>query len=73
MSFSFPKQIEYNENEPLTLFIQKLKNEGIIKNADIFKMIFETEEECRKIKVFAVDKNEENFDKLEIELRKMNL
>jgi len=23
---NFPKQIEYNENEPLTLFIQKLKN-----------------------------------------------
>jgi uncharacterized protein YndB with AHSA1/START domain len=30
-----------------------------------FKMIFETPEECRKIKGFAVRKNEENFDKLE--------
>ncbi len=37
----------------------------------VFKMIFETEVECRKIKVFAVDKNEENFDKLETELLKM--
>jgi uncharacterized protein YndB with AHSA1/START domain len=37
----------------------------------VFKMIFETEEECRKIKVFAVEKNEENFDKLELELEKM--
>jgi uncharacterized protein YndB with AHSA1/START domain len=37
----------------------------------IFKMLFDTAEECRKIKVFAVDKNEENFDKLEVELSKM--
>jgi uncharacterized protein YndB with AHSA1/START domain len=36
-----------------------------------FKMLFDTEEECRKIKAFAVDKNEENFDRLEIELTKM--
>lgn len=35
----------------------------------IFRMIFETEEECNKIKPFAVDKNEENFDKLEQELK----
>lgn len=36
-----------------------------------FKMIFDTMEECNKIKPFAVDKNEENFDKLENELMKM--
>lgn len=38
-----------------------------------FKMLFETAEECKKIKPFAVDKNEENFDRLETELSKMNL
>ena len=36
-------------------------------------MLFETEAECQKLKPYVVDKNEENFDKLEIELSKMNL
>lgn len=39
----------------------------------IFKMIFDSAAECNKIKIFAVDKNEENFDKLEVELAKMAL
>lgn len=39
----------------------------------VFKMLFNTAEECKKIKVFAVDKNEENFDKLESELAKMSM
>jgi uncharacterized protein YndB with AHSA1/START domain len=30
-----------------------------------FRMQFDTKENCDKIKKFAVDKNEENFDKLE--------
>ena len=33
-----------------------------------FRMIFETAEECGKIKNFAVPKNEENFDRLEKEI-----
>jgi uncharacterized protein YndB with AHSA1/START domain len=37
----------------------------------VFKMIFDTPEECNKLKPFVVDKNEENFDKLETELSKM--
>lgn len=37
----------------------------------VFKMLFNSAEECRKIKAFAVDKNEENFDRLEIELTKI--
>ncbi|WP_163410012.1 SRPBCC family protein [Flavobacterium ajazii] len=37
----------------------------------IFKMIFDTPEECNKLKPYVVDKNEENFDKLEAELSKM--
>ena len=31
----------------------------------IFKMLFTSEEECNKLKKFVVDKNEENFDRLE--------
>lgn len=38
-----------------------------------FKMLFTSANECRKIKAFAVDKNEENFDRLENELTKMTL
>lgn len=37
----------------------------------IFRQIFETVEECNKIKPFAIEKNEENFDRLEEELKKM--
>ncbi|OOG77650.1 SRPBCC family protein [Algoriphagus sp. A40] len=39
----------------------------------VFKMLFNSAEECRKVKAFAVDKNEENFDRLEIELTKIRL
>jgi hypothetical protein len=37
----------------------------------IFKMLFETSRLCDKIKPFASEKNEENFDRLEEELRHM--
>jgi len=37
----------------------------------VFKMLFGSKEECDKLKPFVVDKNEENFDKLEAELIKM--
>jgi hypothetical protein len=36
-----------------------------------YKMLFRTVEECNKLKGFAVDKNEENLDKLEDELKKL--
>ena len=41
------------------------------KTKIVFKMIFNSADECNKVKVFAVDKNEENFNKLENELTKM--
>lgn len=34
----------------------------------VFKMLFNSAGECNKLKPFVVDKNEENFDRLEIEL-----
>ncbi|MES2410792.1 MAG: SRPBCC family protein [Bacteroidota bacterium] len=37
----------------------------------VFKMLFSSPEECNKLKPYVIDKNEENFDRLEIELRKM--
>lgn len=36
-----------------------------------FKMLFYSAEDCNKLKPFVVDKNEENFDKLEIVLANM--
>jgi uncharacterized protein YndB with AHSA1/START domain len=38
-----------------------------------FKMIFDTKEECEKVKVYAVDANEQNFDRLEVELDRMSI
>ncbi|MBB4803395.1 uncharacterized protein YndB with AHSA1/START domain [Flavobacterium nitrogenifigens] len=51
----------------LTIFQSVSENETKV----IFKMLFETEEECQKLKPYVVDKNEENFDRLEVELSKM--
>ncbi len=36
-----------------------------------FQMLFETAAECAKVKVYAVEANEQNFDRLEAELAKM--
>jgi uncharacterized protein YndB with AHSA1/START domain len=43
------------------------------KTKVIFKMLFASADECNKIKGFAGEKNEENFDRLENELAKMSL
>lgn len=43
------------------------------KTKIVFKMIFNSAEECNKVKSFAPGKNEENFDRLENELSKMTL
>ena len=37
----------------------------------VFRMLFNSAEESNKLRPFVVDKNEENFDKLENELIKM--
>lgn len=41
---------------------------GDSKTEISFRMIFNTAEECSKIKNFAIPKNEENFDRLEKEI-----
>jgi uncharacterized protein YndB with AHSA1/START domain len=41
------------------------------KTSLIFRMQFATKEECDKLRKFVPGKNEENFDKLEVELAKM--
>jgi len=42
------------------------------KTKVVFKMLFRSVEECNKLKHFVVDKNEENFDRLENELEAMS-
>lgn len=42
------------------------------KTVVVFRMIFENAELCAKIKVFAVDANEQNFDRLEALLTRTN-
>lgn len=39
------------------------------KTKVVFRQIFSTPEECGKIKPYVVDKNEENMDRLEMELK----
>lgn len=41
------------------------------KSKLVFRMVFDTPEECSKLKPYVVDKNEENFDRLEAELAAM--
>jgi len=36
----------------------------------IFRMLFESVEECERVKLFVIDANEENFDKLEEYIQK---
>lgn len=38
----------------------------------VFKQKFQTVEECNKIRPYVPEKNEENMDKLQLELEKMN-
>jgi len=41
------------------------------KTKIVFKQIFDSSEECAKIKKYTAGKNDENFDRLEVELIKM--
>jgi hypothetical protein len=36
-----------------------------------FEMLFETAAECEKVKAYAVEANEQNFDRLEAQLTQM--
>ncbi|MBK7969837.1 MAG: SRPBCC family protein [Bacteroidetes bacterium] len=58
-------------SKPLFQVVATFEDMGSDKTKLVFKMLFETEEECGKLKPYVIDKNEENFDKLEVELTKM--
>lgn len=72
MRIEEPKLIMWNRiSQPLFQVWVLFEPQRDQKTLLTFKMLFETSELCAKIKPFAVDKNEENFDKLEQELALM--
>jgi uncharacterized protein YndB with AHSA1/START domain len=58
-------------SKPLFQVVAQFEEVDQNKTKVIFTMVFESEEECNKLKPFVVDKNEENFDKMEKELLTM--
>ena len=80
---NYPNECEFIKIEKPTLIAWKRYSKPIFqvvatfeevaadKTKIIFRQIFDTAKECNKVKAFAVDKNEENFDRLEVELAKM--
>ena len=58
-------------SKPLFHVVATFEEVSASQTKVVFRMLFPTAEECRKVKPFAVDKNEENFDRLESELAKM--
>jgi len=69
-----PKLIAWKRySKPIFQVVATFEEVSGDKTKIIFKMLFNTAEDCRKVKTFAVDKNEENFDRLENELTKMTL
>ncbi len=58
-------------SEPLFQVRASFEDAGENKTRVIFKMIFDSAEECANLKVFIGNKNEENLDRLEAELKRM--
>lgn len=58
-------------SKPLFNVLVTFESMSIGETKIIFRQIFETAEECDKLKKYVVDKNEENFDRLEAELKVM--
>lgn len=55
-------------SQPLFRVVAVFEEVTADKTKLVFKMLFHTVEECKKLRPYVVDKNEENFDKLEKEL-----
>ncbi len=80
---NYPNEVEFIEIDKPALIAWKRHSKPIFqvvaafeevaadKTKIIFRMLFTSADECNKVKKFAVDKNEENFDRLEVELAKM--
>jgi len=60
-------------SKPLFNIVATFEKVSDDKTNVVFRMVFDTAEECAKLRPYVVDKNEENFDRLEDELSKMTL
>jgi len=58
-------------SKPIFQVVATFEEVSVDKTKIVFKMLFTSADECQKVKKFAVDKNEENFDRLQNELTKM--
>lgn len=80
---NYENDVEFTHIEPPSLIAWKRYSKPLFqihttfeeisphKTKMIFRMIFENSKEFEVIKKFAPEKNEENFDRLEVELEKM--
>ncbi|MGQ7944534.1 SRPBCC family protein [Flavobacterium sp. WC2509] len=59
-------------SKPLFQVLATFEEVSSEKTKIVFKMLFNSAEECNKLRPFVVDKNEENFDRLENELKIMD-
>ena len=67
-----PTLVAWNRlSNPIFQVVASFEEVAIHRTKVIFKMLFESAEACNKIKGFAPEKNEENLDRLEDELRYM--
>lgn len=68
-----PSLIAWNRiSKPIFQVVAQFEELSNEQTKLVFNMLFTDANDCRKVKVFAVDKNEENFDRLENELAKMH-
>lgn len=58
-------------SQPLFQVVATFETVAAGKTKVVFRQVFDTAAECSKLKPYVVDKNEENFDKLENELEIM--
>ena len=69
IKISKPDMIAWQRiSQPIFQVVATFEEVATDKTRVIFKMLFNTAQECNKLKKFVVDKNEENFDRLEAEL-----
>lgn len=67
-----PNLIAWNRfSKPIFKVVATFEEMPGNKTRIVFRMIFNSADECDKVRGFAPDKNEENFDRLEEELEKM--
>jgi len=72
LHISPPHSIAWDRvSKPLFAVAATFESLDAERTSIVFRMIFDTPEACDKIRAFAGEKNEENFDRLEEELKKM--